>query len=77
MYVIVNAVPTYYSDFATKLILDFALLDSCWRVLLNELVQVFNTHSDSPVASNLCVLLICSLVAVGVSLGAVVVGGWQ
>jgi hypothetical protein len=38
--------PTYYSDFATELVLDLALLDRLGRMLLNELVQVFNTHLD-------------------------------
>jgi hypothetical protein len=35
---------TYDGDFATKLILDLTSLDCIGRVLLNELVQVFDTH---------------------------------
>jgi hypothetical protein len=35
---------TYYGDFASKLVLDLALLDCLRRMLLNELVKVFDTH---------------------------------
>jgi hypothetical protein len=35
---------TNYGNFASKLVLDLALLDCLGRMLLNELVQVFNTH---------------------------------
>jgi hypothetical protein len=35
---------TYDSNFATELVLDFARLDCIGRVLLDELVQVFDTH---------------------------------
>lgn len=45
----VQSVPrilTYNCDFATKLVLDLACLDCIWRVLLNELVQVLDTHLD-------------------------------
>jgi hypothetical protein len=35
---------TYNGDFASELVLDLALLDCLWRMLLNELVQVFDTH---------------------------------
>jgi len=37
---------TYNCDFATKLVLDLTRLDCIWRVLLNELVQVLDTHLD-------------------------------
>lgn len=37
---------TYYGDFATKLILDLAFLDRIWSVLIDELVEVLNTHCD-------------------------------
>jgi hypothetical protein len=35
---------TYNCDFAAKLVLDLARLDRGWRILLDELVQVLDTH---------------------------------
>jgi hypothetical protein len=49
---------TYYSDFATELVLDLALLDRLGCMLLNELVQVLDTHLDEFASVILSVLSI-------------------
>ena len=37
-------------DFATELVFDFALFDSLWAVLLENLVQTLDTHVDGCVS---------------------------
>lgn len=39
---------TYNGNFPTELILDLALFDSVWRLLLDDLEELFDTHRDGP-----------------------------
>ena len=42
---------TYYSYFATKLILDLARLDGFWGMLADELEEILDTHASDPILS--------------------------
>jgi hypothetical protein len=35
---------THYCDFAPELVLDLALLDRIWSLLLDDLEELFDTH---------------------------------
>jgi hypothetical protein len=63
---------TYNCDFAAELVLDLTGLDCIWRMLLDELVQVLDTHLGD-LSSSMYQASLWSMFA----LTTATVGGWK